>query len=62
MLKITKMIKYLLLQFMNVADGDIYTKLLAATKISIAVSPFILVWDKLMSRKENKIRLKLYYT
>ena len=48
MLKITKMIKYLLLQFMNVADGDIYTKLLAATKISIAVSPFILVWDKLM--------------
>ena len=56
------MIKYLLMQFMNVADGDIYTKLLAATKISIAVSPFILVWDKLMSRKENKIRLKLYYT
>lgn len=48
MLKITKMIKYLLLQFMNVADGDIYTKLLAATKISIAVSPFIIVWDKLM--------------
>ena len=62
MLKITKMIKYLLLQFMNVADGDIYTKLLAATKISIAVSPFILVLDKLMMRKENKIRLKLYYT
>ena len=62
MLKITKMIKYLLLQFINVADGDIYTKLLAATKISIAVSPFILVLDKLMMRKENKIRLKLYYT
>ena len=48
MLKITKMIKYLLLQFMNVADGDIYTKLVAATKISIAVSPFIFVWDKIV--------------
>ena len=49
MIKITRMIRFFLLQFVNIADGDIYTKLLAATKISIAVSPFILVWDKLMN-------------
>lgn len=34
MLKITKMIKYLLLQFMNVADGDLGSKLSGAFKIN----------------------------
>ena len=42
------MIRFFLLQFMNVADGDLSTKFSGALKISLAVSPFIFVWDKII--------------
>ena len=48
MIKITRMIRFFLLQFMNVADGDLSTKFSGALKISLAVSPFIFVWDKII--------------
>ena len=44
--KITSMIRFFLLQFMNIADGDILTKLSGAVKLSLAISPFLFVWDK----------------
>ena len=34
MIKITRMIRFFLLQFMNVADGDLSTKLSGAFKIN----------------------------
>ena len=36
MIKITRMIRYLLLQFVNIADGDLPTKFSGAFKISLA--------------------------
>ena len=42
------MIRYLLLQFVNIADGDLPTKFLSALKLSLIASPFILIWDKLV--------------
>ena len=48
MIKITRMIKFFLLQFLNIADGDLATKLSSAVKISIVVSPFLFVWEKLV--------------
>ena len=48
MIKITRIISYLLLQFVNIADGDLPTKFLSALKLSLIASPFILIWDKLV--------------
>lgn len=48
MIKFTRMIRFFLLQFLNIADGDLTTKLSSAVKISIAVSPFLFVWEKLV--------------
>ena len=48
MIKFTRMIRSFLLQFLNIADGDLATKLSSAVKISIAVSPFLFVWEKLV--------------
>ena len=48
MIKITRMIRFFLLQFMNIADGDLSTKFSGALKISLAVSPFIFIWDKIV--------------
>ena len=42
------MIRFFLLQFMNIADGDLSTKFSGALKISLAVSPFIFIWDKIV--------------
>ena len=36
MIKITRMIRFFLLQFMNVADGDLSAKLSGVFKISLA--------------------------
>ena len=47
-IKLNKMIRYLLLQFVNIADGDLPTKFLSALKLSIIAYPFILIWDKLV--------------
>ena len=48
MIKITRMIRYLLLQFVNIADGDLSTKFSGALKVSLIISPFIFVWDKIV--------------
>ena len=48
MIKITRMIRYLLLQFVNIADGDLPTKFLSALKLSLFAYPFILILDKLV--------------
>ena len=48
MIKITRMIRYLLLQYVNIADGDLPTKFLSAFKISLIAYPFIFLWDKLV--------------
>ena len=48
MIKITRMIRYLLLQFVNIADGDLVTKFTTAFKISLIAYPFIFLWDKLV--------------
>ena len=45
---ITRMIRFFLLQFMNIADGDLTTKLSGALKVSLIISPFIFVWDKIV--------------
>ena len=45
---ITRLIKFFLLQFMNIADGDLSTKLSGAFKISLSLSPFFFVWDKIV--------------
>lgn len=42
------MIRYLLLQFVNIADGDLPTKFTSALKLSLVAAPFILIWDKLV--------------
>ena len=42
------MIRYLLLQFVNIADGDLPTKFSSALKLSLIASPFILIWDKIV--------------
>ena len=47
-IKFYKMIRYLLLQFVNIADGDLPTKFLSALKLSLFAYPFILIWDKLV--------------
>ena len=44
---IKRMIKYLLLQFVNIADGDLTTKLAGAFKLGVILTPFIFVWEKL---------------
>jgi hypothetical protein len=47
MIKITRMIRFFLLQFVNIADGDLSTKFSGAFKISLAVSPILFIWDKI---------------
>ena len=42
------MIRFFLLQFVNIADGDLPTKFLSALKLSLIAYPFILIWDKLV--------------
>ena len=42
-----RMIKYLLMQFVNIADGDLTTKLAGAFKLGVILTPFIFVWEKL---------------
>ena len=48
MIKITRMIRFFLLQFVNIADGDLSAKFSGALKISLIISPFIFVWDKIV--------------
>lgn len=48
MIKITRMIRFFLLQFMHVADGDLSTKFIGAFRISLAVTPFLFIWDKIV--------------
>ena len=48
MIKITRMIRYLLLQFVNIADGDLPTKFLSALKLSLIASPFLFIWEKIV--------------
>ena len=36
------------MQFMNIADGDLSTKFSGAFKISLAVTPILFVWDKIV--------------
>ncbi len=48
MIKITRMIRFFLLQFVNIADGDLPTKFSSALKLSLIASPFILIWDKIV--------------
>ena len=47
-IKFNQMIRYLLLQFVNIADGDLPTKFLSALKLSLIAYPFIIIWDKLV--------------
>ena len=42
-----RMIKYLLLQFVNIADGYLTTTLVGAFKLGVILTPFIFVWEKL---------------
>lgn len=46
--QINRMIRFFLMQFMNIADGDLTTKLSGALKVSLIISPFIFVWDKIV--------------
>ena len=48
MIKITRMIRFFLLQFVNIADGDLPTKFSSAFKISLFTYPFIFLWEKLV--------------
>ena len=48
MIKITRMIRFFLLQLVNIADGDLPTKFSSALRLSIITSPFILIWDKIV--------------
>ena len=48
MIKITRMIRFFLLQFVNIADGDLSTKFSGAFRISLAVTPFLFIWDKIV--------------
>ena len=48
MIKITRMIRFFLMQFMHVADGDLSTKFSGAFRISLAVTPFLFIWDKIV--------------
>ena len=48
MIKITRMIRFFLLQFVNIADGDLPTKFSSALRLSLITSPFILIWDKIV--------------
>ena len=48
MIKITRMIRFFLMQFMNIADGDLSTKFSGALKVSLIISPFLFVWDKIV--------------
>ena len=45
---ITRMIRFFLLQFVNIADGDLPTKFSSALRLSLIASPFILIWDKIV--------------
>lgn len=45
---ITRLLKFFLLQFMHVADGDLSTKFSGAFRISLAVTPFLFIWDKIV--------------
>ena len=47
-IKLNYMVRYLLLQFVNIADGDLPTKFTSAFKISLIAYPFIFLWDKLV--------------
>ena len=42
-----RVIKYLLMQFVNIADGYLTTKLAGAFKLGVILTPFIFVWEKL---------------
>lgn len=44
---ITRLIKFFILQFVNIADGDLSAKFSGAFKISLAVSPILFIWDKI---------------
>ena len=48
MIKITRMIKFFLMQFMEIADGDLSAKLSGAFKISLVVTPFLFIWEKIV--------------
>ena len=45
---ITRMIRFFLLQFVNIADGDLPTKFSSALRLSLIASPFILIWYKIV--------------
>ena len=47
-IKLNFMIRYILLQFVNIADGDLVTKFTSAFKLSLIAYPFIFLWDKLV--------------
>ena len=49
MIKITRMIRYLLLQFVNIASGDLSAKFSGAFKISLAVTPIFFMLPKTAS-------------
>lgn len=48
MIKFTRMIRFFLLQFMQVADGDLSAKFSGAFRLSLFITPFIFVWDKII--------------
>ena len=48
MIKITRIIRFFLMQFMNIADGDLSAKFSGAFKISLAVTPILFIWDKIV--------------
>ena len=56
---ITRMIRFFLMQFMNIADGDLSAKFSGALKVSLIISPFIFVWDKIV--KYLKIQKKMLF-
>ncbi len=48
MIKITRMIRFFLLQFVNIADGDLPTKFSGAFRIGLAITPFLFIWEKIV--------------
>ena len=48
MIKITRMIRFFLMQFVNIADGDLSAKFSGSFKISLAVTPFLFIWEKIV--------------
>ena len=47
-IKLNNMIRYLLMQFMEIADGNLSAKFSGALKVSLIISPFIFVWEKIV--------------